>query len=93
MKEQKLLQDRLELYYYILKFYTLTKKHDRFELNNKLLIPFDELNKHLVNLNKLGLLDINYYDKTINTSQKGKEFLEKFDFLTKLVGYVNSKFY
>lgn len=90
MEETKLLQSTLELYYCILKFYTNTKKYARLNPCYKFLISLDELNRYTTNLCELGLLDINYYDKTVKISYKGKEFLEKFDYMIKQVGFLDA---
>ena len=75
-------RDRVELYYQILKTCSDTKVHTRSFLNNKLLISFAQLNKYIFILNDLGLLEIDYYNKSVKTTLKGKEFVKKFDYLT-----------
>ncbi len=73
---------RIELYYHILKTYSDTKVHTRSFLNNKLLISFAQLNDYISNLNDLGLVEIDYYNKSVKTTLKGKEFVKKFSYLS-----------
>jgi predicted transcriptional regulator len=78
-------RSRIELYYHILKTCNDTKVHTRSFLNSKLSISFAQVNEYILNLNDLGLLEIDHCNKSVRTTLKGKEFIKKFDYLTNQV--------
>ena len=82
-------RSRIELYFHILKTCSDTKVHTRSILNSKLLISFAQLNEYIFNLNKLGLLEIDKYNKSVRTTLKGKEFVKKFDYLSNQVKIIS----
>jgi predicted transcriptional regulator len=77
-------RSRLELYYNILKYCSSINEqhHDINQINNELLISLTQLNEYLLTLQGAGLLEINRYNRTVQTTLKGMEFVRKFDFLT-----------
>ena len=85
MKESPLKRSRLELYYYILKSCIINENHTRGSLNRQLWISYSLLNECLIYLETLGFLDINYNEKTIKTTLKGQDYVQKFGYLMQQV--------
>jgi len=85
MKKSTCKRSRLELYYYILKSCIINEKHTRGSLNRQLLISYSLLDECLTYLEQLDYIDINYNDRTINTSLKGQNYVQKFDYLMQQV--------
>jgi hypothetical protein len=81
MKESLFNGSRLELYYYILRSCTTLEKHARSSLNRQLLISYSLLDECIVYLEKLGFVDVNYPEKTIKTTLRGRDYVQKFDCL------------
>ena len=81
MKESQFKRSRLELYYYILRSCILGEKHTRSSLNRQHSISYSLLDECLIYLEKLGFIVINYNDRTIKTTLKGQNYVQKFDYL------------
>ncbi len=90
MKEPSLKRSRLELYYYILKTCIIYKKHTRGSLNRQLLISHSLLDECIIYLERLGFLDVNYTEKTIETTLKGQDYVQKFDYLMQQVNDISN---
>jgi predicted transcriptional regulator len=85
MKESTSKRSRLELYYYILRSCIIDEKHTRSSLNRQLLISYSLLDECLIYLEQLGFIDINYNDRTIKTTLKGQNYVQKFGYLMQQV--------
>jgi predicted transcriptional regulator len=85
MKESTSKRSRLELYYYILRLCIIDEKHTRSSLNRQLLISYSLLDECLIYLEQLGFIDINYNDRTIKTTLKGQNYVQKFGYLMQQV--------
>ena len=90
MKESPFKRSRLELYYYILKSCIINEKHTRSSLNRQLLISYSLLDECLIYLQQLGFIDINYNDRTIKTTLKGQNYVQKFGYLMQQVDDVSN---
>lgn len=84
MSERKFRRSKLELYCQILKL-CINDNHTKSDLNHELVISFGPLNEYLKNLQKLGLVEVGKSDKKIQATLKGKEIVEKFDYLMKQI--------
>ena len=81
MKKSTCKRSRLELYYYILKSCINKENHTRSSLNRQLWISYSLLDECLIYLQQLGFIDLNYNDRTIKTTLKGQDYVQKFGFL------------
>jgi len=85
MKESKFKRSRLDLYYYILKSCIVNEGHTRSSLSTELLIPHSLLNECLIYLERLGFIDTDNNERTIKTTLKGKDYVQKFGYLLQQV--------
>ena len=85
MKESPFKRSRLELYYYILKSCISKENHTRGSLNRQLLISYSLLDECLIYLEQLGFIDFDYNDRTIKTTLKGQDYVQKFGYLMQQV--------
>ena len=90
MKESSFKRSRLELYYYILKSCIINEKHTRSSLNRQLSISYSLLDECLFYLQQSGFIDINYDDRTIKTTLKGKDYVQKFGYLMQQVDNISN---
>ena len=90
MKESSFKRSRLELYYYILKSCIINEKHTRSSLNRQLSISYSLLNGCLFYLEKSRFIEINYAEKTIKTTLKGKDYVQKFGYLMQQVNNISN---
>ena len=85
MKEYQFERSRLELYYYILRSYIINEKHTRSSLNRQLSISYSLLDECLIYLEQLDFIYINYNNRTIKTTIKGQNYVQKFGYLMQQV--------
>ena len=90
MKESTYKRSRLELYYYILKSCINKENHTRSSLNRQLWISYSLLDECLIYLDKLGFININYNDRTLKTTLKGQNYVQKFEYLMQQVNDVSN---
>ena len=90
MKESTYKRSRLELYYYILKPCISKENHTRSSLNRQLLISYSLLDECLIYLQQSGFIDINHNDRTIKTTLKGQNYVQKFGYLMQQVDDVST---
>ena len=81
MKESSFKRSRLELYYHILKSGIVNEKHTRSSLNRQLSISYSLLDECLIYLEKLDFIEINHNERTITTTLKGQDYVQKFGYL------------
>ena len=81
IKESQFKRSRLELYYYILRSCFSKENHTRGSLNRELLMSYSLIDECLNYLQQVGFIDINYNDRTIKTTLKGQDYVQKFGFL------------
>ncbi len=85
MKEFPFKRSRLELYYYILRSCIINERHNKSSLSKQLLISYSLLDECLIYLQQLGFIDINYNERTIKTTLKGQNYVQKFGYLMQQV--------
>lgn len=90
MKKSTCKRSRLELYYYILKSCINKENHTRSSLNRQLWISYSLLDECLIYLQQLGFIDLNYNDRTIKTTLKGQNYVQKFGYLMQQVDDVST---
>ena len=90
MKESTFKRSRLELYYLILKSCITIEKHTKSSLKRQLLISYSLLDECLIYLEMLDFIDINYNDRTIKTTLKGQEYVQKFGYLMQQVDNISN---
>jgi predicted transcriptional regulator len=90
MKESPFKRSRLDLYYYILKSCIINEKHSGSSLNRQLSISYSLLDECLFYLEKSRFIEINYAEKTIKTTLKGKDYVQKFGYLMQQVDNISN---
>ena len=90
MKESSFKRSRLELYYYILKSCISKENHTRSSLNRQLSISYSLLDRCLFYLEKSRFIEINHAEKTIKTTLKGKDYVQKFGYLMQQVDNISN---